>query len=246
MPIPLVCPACSRSYQVRDEFANRTIQCKSCGEAMTVPAAAPAVEAPRRGTPGAATAPADDWAKAFGTGATPRRQTASRARPPNGSSTSRSRRETSRDLDDEEGEAPTPSRSLRKQSRSPLLWVVVGLSILGSMGALGIGVWFGIQRRQANTATGPGGFPAGVPGNNSIPGQIPGQSFPPIDIRPPDFAPPDIPRPPFPVPDFPRPGGPRPPSGTPPQPNTGPVGPNLKEDPNRPGGFPATPGGVRQ
>jgi hypothetical protein len=249
MPIPLECPACSRSYQVRDEFANRTIQCKSCGESMTVPAAPPSrVKSPASRGSDLPAAPADDWAQAFGSGGNARPKSASRPSPGRSAPGSRSRRESTDDAD-EDVDPPVARRSLHKKSRSPLIWVVVGLSILVSAGALGIGVWFGMQRRQANTAPGPGGFPSGVPGNNGFPGQNPGQPFPSIDNPRPDFAPPDIPRPPFPVPDFPRPRAPRPPATsppTPPQPTTGPVGPNLKEDPNRPGGFPASPGGVPQ
>jgi len=244
MPIPLDCPACSRVYQVRDEFANRTIHCKSCGAAMTVPAAPPSpVKLPASRGGDLPTAPEDDWAKAFGSGGNARPKSASRTGPGRSAPGARPRRESADDPD-EDVDPPVARRSLHQKSRSPLIWLVVGLSILGSAGALGIGVWFGMQRRQANTTPGPGGFPSGIPGNNAFPGQIPGQSFPPIDIPRPDFPQPEIPRPPFPVPDFPGPGGPRPPSSTPPQPRTGPVGPNLKEDPNRPGGFPASPTGV--
>ena len=143
-----------------------------------------------------------------------------------------------------------------------MVWVLVAISILSVVGALGLGVMFGIMRRQSNTAPGPGGFPMGIPGNNSMPGGPPNPTFPSTDIprpdftapdftprefTPPDFAPPampplpTIPPPPFPRREVPRPG--TTPPGTS-QPSTGPVGPNLKEDPNRPGGFPAAPGGA--
>ncbi len=269
MPIPVDCPACSRSYQVRDDFATRTIHCKSCGEAMTVPAAAPlSVKSPAvRGDDSAAGAQ-DEWAKAFGTGGTSRGKSGSRAGSgssglgsagrgrsgPGRSGVGAGRRESVADRDEEEeDDRPVVRRSLRgKSRRSPMVWVVVGLSILASVAALGVGVMFGIMRRQANTAPGPGGFPVGIPGNNPMPGGPPNPTFPSIDIPRPDFTPPDftppvmpplptIPPPPFPRREIPRPG--TTPPGTP-QPSTGPVGPNLKEDPNRPGGFPAAPGGA--
>jgi hypothetical protein len=265
MPIPVDCPACSRSYQVRDEFANRTIHCKSCGEVMTVPAVSPSSrKSSALPLAGSAASSEDDWAKAFGGGGTPRAKSVSRSGPvrsePGRSGLDRSgagrsaggsgRRESFEDRD-EDDDRPMVRRSLRSSSRrSPLLWVVVGLSILAGVGALGIGVMFGMQRRQANTTPGPGGFPMGIPGNNSVPGQPPNPTFPSIDIPRPDFTPPDftppgipplpnIPPPPFPGREVPRPDTSRPSA---PQPSTGPVGPNLKEDPNRPGGFPATPG----
>lgn len=224
---------------MREEFANRTIHCKSCGEAMTVPPARPAaVKSPAPSVASSRTTADDDWSKAFGGSGKGRSQAASRTGPGRAAS-GRGRSREAFDEPDEEGDQPPARRSLRGASRrSPMVWVLVAISILSVVGALGLGVMFGIMRRQSNTAPGPGGFPIGIPGNNSVPGQ----SFPPTDVRPPDLLPPQMPSPPFPVPPFPRQGMPSPPSSTPPQPSTGPVGPNLKEDPNRPGGFPALPG----
>jgi hypothetical protein len=258
MPISLDCPACSRSYQVREEFANRTIHCKSCGEAMIVPPARPAaVKSPAPSVASSRTTADDDWSKAFGGSGKGRSHAASRTGPGRAASGRGRSRETF-DEPDEEGDQLPSRRSLRGASRrSPMVWVLVAISILSVVGALGLGVMFGIMRRQSNTAPGPGGFPGGFPGNSSIPGVPPAPSIPrpdftapdftPREFTPPDFAPPampplpTIPPPPFPRREVPRPG--TTPPGTS-QPSTGPVGPNLKEDPNRPGGFPAAPGGA--
>jgi len=173
MPIPVVCSACSRSYQVREEFANRTIQCKSCGEPMTVPASpADDREEPSGRTGATRSEPADDWAQAFGGASGGSRK----GGPRKASSAGRAGRSSrSRDdLDDDEGEftrGEKKVRSLRgKSGTSPLVWVLVGLSVLATFFALGLGVWFGMQRRtQTAPAPGPGGFP----GNNPVPGQLP-------------------------------------------------------------------------
>ena len=173
MPIPLVCPACSRSYQVREQFANRTIQCKSCGEPMTVP---PTTSGDLNEA-GADTqdAPGDDWARAFGNSSAARKAGSRRA-----SLTGRSSRPANRDDDGDLDDSAIPRgdrkvRSLRgKSGTSPVVWVLVGLSILASAGALGIGLWFGMQRRaQTAPSPGPGGFPGQFPGNNQVPGQFP-------------------------------------------------------------------------
>ena len=238
---------------MREEFANRTIHCKSCGEAMTVPPARPAaVKSPAPSVASSRTTADDDWSKAFGGSGKGRSQAASRTGPGRAAS-GRGRSREAFDEPDEEGDQPPARRSLRGASRrSPMVWVLVAISILSVVGALGLGVMFGIMRRQSNTAPGPGGFPMGIPGNNSMPGGPPNPTFPSTDIPRPDFTPPDfappvmpplptIPPPPFPRREVPRPG--TTPPGTS-QPSTGPVGPNLKEDPNRPGGFPAAPGGA--
>jgi hypothetical protein len=37
MAIDVTCPACGKEFSARDDFAGRTVKCKSCGGKITIP-----------------------------------------------------------------------------------------------------------------------------------------------------------------------------------------------------------------
>lgn len=169
MPVRLVCPSCSASLSVKDEYAGRAVKCPKCGGVIPAgqPAAAPPPSKPSAALPPPPPAeperplfeevvdepPAPPVPKIKGrpSGKPAARANADDDAPPSKRRSrdddeddrpARSRRP--RDEDDADGDRPRG----KKKSKAPLILGIVGFLLLTCCGGVGFGIYWFITKAK--------------------------------------------------------------------------------------------------